>query len=122
MLATGRARYSDEMRSSLAIAVLALLGCACGPTIGDPCTTAADCNNAVCVSTKDWAPGGYCTSTCKTDDPNSCPSGTICVRDALGRNAPGCFRLCDKQSECRNGYTCRSENSSPNICVGAIGF
>jgi hypothetical protein len=110
------------MRTSLAIA--ALLGAlltACGATVGDPCTTSSECGGALCIN-RDYAPGGYCTTGCKSDDSQICPTGSVCVRDALANNAAACFRTCTKATECRGGYTCRSVNGSPNICVGAIGF
>ena len=110
------------MRTSLAIAgVLVALLTGCGPTIGDPCTTANECAGALCVN-RDYAPGGYCSQACRLDQANSCPTGSICVRDALGKNSPACFRTCNLKAECRSGYVCRSENGSANICVGPIGF
>lgn len=110
------------MRTSLAIA-LAILSVGCGPTIGDPCTTSTDCGAGVLCVNRDYSPGGYCTISCKLDEGSApCPTGSVCVRDALAKNSAACFRLCNKQSECRNGYACRTVNGSANICVGAIGF
>ena len=112
------------MRTSLAIAgLLAVLSTGCGATIGDPCTTNAECGAGVLCVNRDYSPGGYCTISCKVEDPNtSCPTGSTCVRDALSKNAPACFRMCNRQTDCRNGYACRSVNGSVNICVGAVGF
>lgn len=110
------------MRTSLAIAaLLSVLLTGCGPTVGDPCTTGTECGGVLCVN-KDYAPGGYCTVACKVDQAPACPTGSICVRDALGKNSAACFRTCNSKVECRNGYTCRSVNGSANICVGAVGF
>jgi hypothetical protein len=106
------------MRTSLAITLgLAGILAGCGPTIGDPCTTAADCSGVLCLNVA--SPGGYCTAPCNVTEATSCPTGSVCVRDALAKNSPACFRLCNRPSECRSGYTCRSINSSPNICVGS---
>ncbi|MBS1148646.1 MAG: Extracellular serine protease [Myxococcaceae bacterium] len=112
------------MRTSLAIAVvLSSLLAGCGPTIGDPCTTNSECGPGVICLNKDFSPGGYCTLACKVEDPNTtCPTGSTCVRDALARNAPACFRTCSRAADCRNGYVCRTVNGSVSICVGAVGF
>jgi hypothetical protein len=107
------------MRASLGIVLI--LATACGPTIGDACTTGSDCGAALCIN-RDFAPGGYCTLSCKLDSATPCPTGSICVADALATGSPACFRACARTSECRNGYTCRSVNGSPTICVGAVGF
>ena len=110
------------MRTSLAItALLAALLCGCGPTIGDPCTTSTDCGGVLCIN-RDFSPGGYCTQTCKLGQANNCPTGSVCIADALAKNSAACFRQCTKQSECRNGYTCRSIGGSVTFCVGAVGF
>ena len=112
------------MRTSRAIiGVMGLLWTACGPTIGDACTTDGECGPGVLCVNRNFAPGGYCTIACKVEDPNTtCPTGSTCVRDALSRNTPACFRACNHQADCRNGYTCRSVNGSVSICVGAVGF
>lgn len=124
LLATGRTRYSQAMRASLGILILGLVGLVgCGPTIGDPCTTNTDCGPGVLCINKDYSPGGYCTISCKLQEPNdTCPTGSTCVKDGLGRNTAACFRMCNRQTDCRNGYACRPVNGSVNICVGAAGF
>jgi len=109
----------ETMRPAL-LAVL-LFAAACGPTVGDPCTIATECGGAVCLN-RDFTPGGYCTTAC-TPGTTRCPTGSVCVRDALGRDAWGCMLSCTKQSQCRNGYVCRVENDSPtSICVGPQGI
>jgi serine protease len=112
------------MRTSLGItAVVAILAAGCGPTIGDPCTTNSECGPAVLCINRDFSPGGYCTISCEIKDPNTtCPTGSTCVRDALSNNTNACFRTCNRQSDCRAGYACRSVNGSVSICVGAVGF
>ena len=112
------------MKTSLAIAgVLASLLTGCGPTIGDACTTNSECGPSVLCVNKDYAPGGYCTVSCAILDPNNaCPTGSTCVRDALSKNTHACFRVCNRSTDCRNGYACRSVNGSVNICVAAVGF
>jgi hypothetical protein len=117
--AAGHHIRSVSMRPALF--ALALFACACGPTVGDPCTTAAECGGAVCLN-RDFTPGGYCSTPCSTGAV-VCPSGTVCVRDALGRNTPGCMLSCGSQAQCRDGYVCRRENNSATeICVGPQGI
>lgn len=107
------------MRGPL-LALFALALTACGPTIGDACTTSADCGGSTCLN-QDFAPGGYCTTTCSAGG-HDCPTGSVCVRDALGKNADSCFRTCSGANDCRSGYACRSTLGSPLICVGPAGL
>jgi hypothetical protein len=104
----------------LLLAGFALAVSACGPTVGDACTTGSDCAGQVCIN-QSYAPGGYCSLLC-TLDGTDCPTGTICVRNALGQGTSACFRLCNVPGDCRTGYTCRSTQDSPLICVGPTGF
>ena len=97
--------------------VFALLLAGCGPTMGDPCTTNKECGPGVCLQ-RDFTPGGYCSLGC-----GSCPTGSVCVKEALGKDTPGCMRSCLKQSDCRDGYVCRLERDSETaICVGPQGI
>src|SRR4051794_465185 len=89
----------------LAAAMTALWGC--GATVGDPCTTASDCGDKLCLN-ETFTPGGYCTQQCEAVDPESCPSGTVCVRSAVSDALSGCFRRCDGDDDCRAGYSCQS--------------
>jgi hypothetical protein len=107
-------------RALLLVAVAGLV--ACGPTVGDACTTRNDCLNRTCLN-GDGVPGGYCTQPCSLSDPNTCPTGSICVRDGLSNDSPGCFRTCRVDSECRTGYVCRTEKGmDQTICVGPLGL
>src|SRR5438132_12179670 len=76
---------------------------ACGPTVGDPCTTAQDCLGRTCLNGGSM-PGGYCTLSCLLEDPNSCPAGTLCIRDGIAKDVNGCFRVCAATRDCRPGY------------------
>ncbi len=99
-----------------------MLGAACGPTIGDACTSAADCGGAVCL-TRDFTPGGSCSTSCVLDAPtNSCPTGSTCVKDALGQGTAGCMRTCNPHMTCRTGYQCKSANGSETVCIGPKGI
>jgi|CXWL01.1.fsa_nt_gi hypothetical protein len=108
-------------RICLSVLTLVCLA-ACGPTVGDACTTAQECGGRLCLNAE-GEPGGYCSQTCKLDDGRSCPSGSLCVRDGLAKDAPACFRICASAADCRTGYVCRVEKeSSSAICIGPAGI
>jgi hypothetical protein len=94
---------------------------ACGPTIGDACTASNQCGPGVCVQ-KDYTPGGACSLACVIGGA-ACPAGTICVRDAIANNQPGCMKSCKHQSDCRDTYICNIQKDSETpICVGPAGI
>lgn len=104
---------------------LGLMGLAvlagCGPTVGDPCTTALDCGQGTVCVNRDFAPGGYCTKDCSNGQ--ACPAGTICVDDMIGRGVRGCMRSCTTAKDCRAGYSCLPQkNSQSPVCVGPEGI
>ncbi|MBL8919660.1 MAG: hypothetical protein JNJ54_12405 [Myxococcaceae bacterium] len=104
------------------VTLVGLLGLAgCGATIGDACTTAKDCGSGLCLN-RDFTPGGYCALGCVLGGA-ACPAGSVCVDDAVGRDSPGCLRSCRSSLDCREGYICRTERSSPTpVCVGPEGI
>lgn len=106
----------------VALAVLAGLALAgCGATVGDACTTQRECGAGLCLN-RDFTPGGYCSTACVLGG-TDCPAGSVCVDDAVGRNAPACLRSCRSASDCREGYVCRTERGSPTpVCVGPEGI
>lgn len=108
------------MRALMLIIAAAFALTACGPTVGDSCTTASDCAGKICIN-QDFTPGGYCSISC---DPGvtECPTGSVCVRNALGGGGHACFHTCNTASDCRSGYVCRTTNGSPLICVGPAGI
>jgi hypothetical protein len=109
-------------RRTLFFFLAALALAACGPTVGDPCTTQNECGGQVC-SNADFAPGGYCTRQCTLGDDRTCPGGTICIRDFVAKGLHGCGRICKVKEECRVGYECRVVRESPlAICVGPTGI
>jgi hypothetical protein len=108
-------------RLVLFVSLVLVVG-ACGPTIGDPCTTPHDCANGTCL-TQDYAPGGSCSLACTVGASNTCPAGTLCVTNAIGKNAPGCMRSCTADKDCRLGYVCLTQNGSATpICIGPRGL
>ncbi len=102
----------------LALLVLA----ACGPSVGDPCTTPSDCGGQVCIN-QEWTPGGYCSRQCTVADERSCPGGSLCVPDGMGRDFAACFRICRTDADCRTGYVCRvvKDRAQP-VCIGPQGL
>jgi hypothetical protein len=109
-------------RLTLAALAFLLLLAACGPTVGDPCTTQNDCGGQICAN-QDYTPGGYCTRQCTLGDDRTCPGGTTCVKDFAAKGLNGCARICKVQAECRTGYDCRSaRESAAAICVGPTGI
>lgn len=108
------------MKKLSALVLLAFMT-ACGPTVGDACTTSSDCGPGTCLN-RAWAPGGYCTTGCNLDN-DLCPSGTTCVRGAIDGDLAGCMRSCQRDTDCRAGYQCRTErNSLTPVCVANAGL
>ncbi len=104
-----------------ALIVLAIAAAGCGPTVGDPCTTAADCLGKACLNSA-GAPGGYCSVQCSMDGTTMpCPTGTVCVREALGSGTHGCMRACNTARDCRATYRCERERGSElPVCTGGL--
>jgi hypothetical protein len=97
-----------------AMAVLAVALAACGPTVGDACTTNGDCGQGTCLQGA-TAPGGYCSLTCQGNGGN-CPNGSACDSS---QGAQGfCRRTCTTAQDCRTGYTCTGTQGNTRICVG----
>ncbi|MGE0324293.1 MAG: hypothetical protein AB7K71_01225 [Polyangiaceae bacterium] len=96
--------------------VVALLGAACSPEIGDDCVVSTDCSSVgdrLCDTSQ---PGGYCTIfNC---EPGTCPddsvcvsfhnalSGTFCEADNDRFQRPFCMAPCEGNGDCRGGYEC----------------
>ncbi|MDP2272931.1 MAG: hypothetical protein Q8N23_26875 [Archangium sp.] len=103
------------MRIRLLTFVMSLGLFACGPVIGDPCTVSSDCGPGFCLN-EAFAPGGLCTITC-TGLGGVCPAGSVCIPDAIDADTSGCLASCTKDSDCRSGYTCRTEYGN-RVCLG----
>ncbi|MEZ4372638.1 MAG: hypothetical protein R3B07_17570 [Polyangiaceae bacterium] len=96
--------------------VVALLGAACSPEIGDDCVVSTDCSSVgdrLCDTSQ---PGGYCTIfNC---EPGTCPDDSVCVsfHNALSGafcqadndrfQRPFCMAPCSGDGDCRGGYGC----------------
>ena len=101
---------------------LGALALGCGSSVADPCTTEADCGGQICLN-KNYAPGGYCSKPCTPGVEESCPGGTVCVRDIIAKDQPGCLRSCTGPSDCRKGYGCEViRESSRAVCIGPEGI
>lgn len=116
---------------SLAPFLLATL-IGCQPRIGDQCETSLNCSQSgdrICDRTQ---PGGYCTMfNCAPPD-TKCPDDSVCVAfGAAISDLPECSKAsqpsrfertfcmapCDKDSDCRSGYSCVDLSSNPNNTV-----
>jgi len=92
---------------------------ACGPTMGDPCTSASDCAGQLCLNRVEL-PGGYCSKGCVVNEPDSCPAGSVCYQHGAQNNVPSCFRTCAKNEDCRNNYTCQVlDGAESPVCAGS---
>ena len=110
------------------LCVLVAVAAGCKPKIGDDCRISTDCSAAgdrLCDIT---APGGYCVVyNC---EPDTCPEDeSLCVEfgaqrspiaKCVDKQSPSpyarafCMATCDKDSDCRSGYTCEDLSSSVN--------
>jgi hypothetical protein len=83
---------------------------AAGNKIGTACNSTVDCGgdsrSACNTAAGDGYPGGYCFME-PCNDVEVCPPGATCV--AIGGEAPGCYKSCTKDSDCRvaEGYVCQ---------------
>jgi hypothetical protein len=78
-------------------------------SIGDTCTTDADCVSGQCDRT---FPGGYCTTACSDEDP--CPVGNLC-REGY------CLQRCTSAGDCRSSdYACYAADAEGT--AGVCGF
>lgn len=86
--------------TALALALLA--GAACGPTVGDECTSSYDCGTGRSCDLS--VGGGYCTETpcrargCEDED-------AVCVLFFNGESY--CMLECGGSGDCRDGHPCR---------------
>jgi hypothetical protein len=106
------------MRGLLAVAGVAIAAAiwACGPTVGDACTTAAECGLGTCLQGP-GTPGGYCSRGCS--EMGRCPSGSACIAGAGAGGADSCLLLCAAEDDCRSGYRCRVLDAGlPPVCAG----
>lgn len=111
------------MRTLIALCVLGL-SAACGPTIGDACTLPAECGTGASCINRDFTPGGYCSLACTFGNNATCPRGSVCVKDALGKGAAGCMRTCRQATDCRSSaYICQfAKDSTSTVCIGPAGI
>ncbi|HYV46496.1 MAG TPA: hypothetical protein VFA20_16640 [Myxococcaceae bacterium] len=105
------------MRIALGVAAAAALA-ACGPTVGDACTTDRDCGKGVCLQGT-TAPGGYCSLVCQGGGTGGCPNGSTCADDTSGQGGDRHCRLtCATDQDCRSGYTCTGTQGNARVCLG----
>ncbi len=98
------------MRALILFAAVSLGLVGCAPTVGDACTTNANCGSGLfCdLSTE----GGYCTSSpCRAGE---CPEEATCVD--FGAESTFCMRRCDDGQGCRDGLVCRTDVGDVAFC------
>lgn len=119
-----RTRFAAARRASSVL--VALLGLACQPQIGDECQTSVDCSQGgerLCDITQ---PGGYCTVfNC---EPGGCPEDSVCIAfgaqlsnasmctdlNGLSRFTRSfCMATCGSRADCRSGYACADVTGAP---------
>jgi hypothetical protein len=105
------------MRSALGVAAALAVLSACGPTVGDACTTDGDCGHGICLQGA-GAPGGYCTVACQGNGSGTCPNGSTCASDPGPGGASHCRLTCTTDQGCRTGYTCTGAQGNARVCLG----
>lgn len=104
----------------LGVVLLGLGLVGCGATVGDACTTDADCGDqGLCINNQEYTPGGYCSQACAPGKDDTCPTGSICVSQGYAGDVSACFLECKTSDDCRAGYRCASGfKGNPNpVCV-----
>ena len=97
---------------------LGLMGC--GATVGDACTTDADCGDkGFCINNQEFTPGGYCSQSCVPGKDDTCPTGSSCVSEGYSGDVSACFLRCGSNDDCRTGYRCQGgfKGNPASICV-----
>ena len=110
------------MRSpAIALWALVLIGLSgatvagCTAVVGDACETQTDCGKTMFCERS--LPAGYCTlKDCKV---SGCPSEGVCI--AFDEETSWCMAVCDKNSDCRDGYRCVTDFGGHRFCNDARG-
>lgn len=86
--------------------------------VGKPCEKHADCGDGRCQRAGGMLtyPGGYCSGACLADA--DCGANGVCTPPAAG-GAGTCSLRCEVDSDCREGYRCRSSGGQLQCAPGA---
>lgn len=88
---------------------------------GKTCEEDKDCGQGHCLKTEGMMtyPGGYCSGSCLRDA--DCGVGGTCTLPAIGDGAGSCYLTCQTHgdSDCREGYRCRTNGSRRQCLPGA---
>jgi hypothetical protein len=102
-------------RASLSAMVLGLVlftptFVGCQPAVGDACEVQTDCGRTMYCERS--LPGGYCTVRSCHITP--CPEDSTCVE--FDPDLSWCMALCDRDSDCRDGYRCVEDFAAVPFC------
>lgn len=88
---------------------------------GKPCEEDKECGKGRCQKSEGMMtyPGGYCSGSCLQD--SDCGTGGTCTLPAIGGGAGSCYSTCQTHgdSDCREGYRCRTNGSRRQCLPGA---
>jgi hypothetical protein len=105
----------------LVLVMVTVFFAGCGAVVGDACTVNTECGPGVCIQAS-YAPGGVCTLKCEPLT-SACPAGSACVSRLIDFETAGCLRTCQKDADCRTGYSCRPDRDGlTSACIGVVGF
>jgi hypothetical protein len=99
------------MRIAMITLALALAACQSSDVsrdLGARCDVAAECNERCLGPSMEW-PGGFCSTTCDTDD--DCPLDAACIDEAGGGV---CAFTCLSDPQCSfliGAYTCHERDT-----------
>lgn len=83
--------------------------------LGDECESEDECGPGTFCLGEDFSgwPGGACVGTddCDPDRDTGCPGDAHCFRTGMGGSV--CIDGCERDRDCREGYTCRGTGELP---------
>ncbi len=93
-----------------------------GEDDGASCVANINCKGGTCIRANEEEggatsyPGGYCTTRdCASND--DCNGDSICIART---RSTACFDVCESNSDCRDGYECRSTPEGGSVCDSIV--
>jgi hypothetical protein len=86
--------------------------------VGTPCDKHSDCGDGRCQrgGAMGEYPGGYCTGACLVDA--DCGASGVCTPPTAA-GAGSCSLRCEQDTDCRDGYRCRTVSGQLQCVAGA---